>query len=80
VDFCALATASGYPKALAASDPDELREHVDWRAAGLRFVHVPILPGVPGDLPRPTMPPADVAARLRAHLGPRVPAWSGATP
>ncbi len=71
VDFCALALACGYPQALAASDPDELREYVDWRAPGLRFVHVPIRPGVTGALPRPTVTPAEVAARLRAHLGPR---------
>lgn len=71
VDFCAVARACGYPRALAASDPDELREYVDWRAPGLRFVHVPIRPGVPDKLPRPTVQPAEVAERLRAYLGPR---------
>ena len=71
VDFCALALACGYPQALAASDPDELREYVDWRTPGLRFVHVPIRAGVSGALPRPSITPAEVAARLRAHLGPR---------
>lgn len=71
VDFCALAAAAGYPRVMVASDPDELREHVDWRAAGLRLVHVPICPGVADDLPRPATAPAEVAARLRQHLGPR---------
>ncbi len=71
VNFCAVATASGYPRVLAASDPDEVREYVDWRAPGLCFVHVPIQPGVPEGLPRPTLAPAEVAARLRQHLGPR---------
>jgi phosphonopyruvate decarboxylase len=70
VDFCALAAAAGYPRVLAASDPDELREYVDWRAAGLRLVHVPIRGGVATDLPRPTVTPAEVAERLRRHLGP----------
>lgn len=72
VDFCAVAQACGYPRTLAASDPDELREHVDWRAPGLRFIHVPIRPGVPDNLPRPTVQPADVARRLREYLGPRL--------
>ncbi len=71
VDFRAVATACGYPRVLSASDPDELRELVDWRTPGLGFVHVPIRPGVPSDLPRPAITPAQVAGRLRAHLGPR---------
>jgi phosphonopyruvate decarboxylase len=71
VDFCALAAASGYARVSSASDPDELREHVDWRMPGLRFIHVPIHPGVAPGLPRPKMPPPEVAARLRACLGPR---------
>jgi len=72
VDFCALAAASGYPRVLAASDPDEVREYVDWRAPGLRFLHVPIRAGVAAALPRPAMTPAEVAQRLRGHLGPRL--------
>jgi phosphonopyruvate decarboxylase len=72
VDFCAVASACGYPRTLAASDPDELREYVDWRAPGLRFIHVPIRPGIRDALPRPTITPAEVAARLREYLGPRL--------
>ncbi len=71
VDFRALAAASGYARVLSASDPDELRELVDWRVPGLGFIHVPIRPGVARELPRPAITPAQVAARLRAHLGPR---------
>jgi len=71
VDLAALAVAAGYPRALVVSDPDELREYVDWRAPGLRLLHVPIRPGVAADLPRPRTTPAEVAARLRQHLGPR---------
>lgn len=69
VDFRALARAVGYPRAMIVSDPDELREYVDWRAPGLRLLHVPIRPGIAADLPRPEMGPAEVAARLRRHLG-----------
>jgi phosphonopyruvate decarboxylase len=71
VDFCALAAASGYPRVMAASDPDELREYADWRLPGLRLIHVPLRPGVPSSLPRPTIEPREVAARLRRYLGPR---------
>ncbi len=72
IDFCALAAAAGYPRVMVVNDADELREHVDWRAPGLRLLHVPIQPGVAPDLPRPTSTPAEVAARLRSCLGPRL--------
>jgi phosphonopyruvate decarboxylase len=58
VDFCALAAASGYPSAAALAE----------RGGGPRFIHVPILPGVPDRLPRPTVTPSEVAARLSAFL------------
>lgn len=76
IDFCGLATAAGYPQALTVTDPDELREFVDWRPPRLRLLHVPIQPGVPEGLPRPTIRPQEVAARLREHLGPRLVAES----
>jgi len=69
VDFCTLARAAGYPRTMLVTDPDELREYVDWRPPGLRLLHVPIRPGVAENLPRPELGPAEVAARLRAHLG-----------
>ncbi len=69
VDFCALAAASGYPMTLAAATPASLAAALSDRRPGLRFIHVPIVPGIPDRLPRPTMTPAEVAARLRAHLG-----------
>jgi phosphonopyruvate decarboxylase len=69
VDFCALAAASGYPAAVAAADPAELGAALSERQPGLRFIHAPIVPGIPERLPRPTISPAEVAARLRVHLG-----------
>ncbi len=71
IDFCALAAAAGYPKVIAIGDMEALRAELAWRAMGLRFVHVPVLPGVMPDLPRPQITPAEVAARLRGHLAAR---------
>lgn len=74
VDFCAIARGAGYPSVAAVVEPASLRAALADRAPGLRFFHVPVLPGVLPGLPRPSMPPAAVAERLRAWLGPRGPA------
>lgn len=68
MDFCALAAAAGYPSVAATPDPAALGAMIAQRDAGLAFIHVPILPGVSARLPRPTMAPAAVAARLRTAL------------
>jgi len=68
VDFCALAAAAGYPGVAATADPAALGSMIAKRDAGLAFIHAPILPGVSAGLPRPTMTPEAVAARLRAGL------------
>jgi phosphonopyruvate decarboxylase len=68
VDFCAIAAAAGYPSVAATADPAALGAMIAKREAGLAFIHVPIVPGVPAGLPRPAMTPADVAARLRNLL------------
>ncbi|HEY5558153.1 MAG TPA: phosphonopyruvate decarboxylase [Steroidobacteraceae bacterium] len=69
VDFCALAAASGYPSTAAAAEPAALAAALSNRHPGLRFIHAPIVPGIPKRLPRPAVAPAENAARLRAHLG-----------
>jgi phosphonopyruvate decarboxylase len=69
VDFCALAAASGYPEVAIAADPAALTRALSARSPGPRFIYVPVIPGVVASLPRPPMTPAEVAARLRAHLG-----------
>jgi len=69
VDFCALAAASGYPSASAAADPAALAAALTARRPGLQFIHAPIMAGISERLPRPTVAPAEVAARLRAYLG-----------
>lgn len=68
LDFCNLALACSYPTALALADPAELGRALADRTPGLRFLHVPVLPGVPDQLPRPTIGPAGVAARFAAFL------------
>ena len=68
VDFCALAAASGYPSAAAVADPASLGAALSERRPGLQFIYAPIVAGIPERLPRPTVAPAEVAARLRAHL------------
>jgi phosphonopyruvate decarboxylase len=70
VDFPALAVASGYPAAVTLADPAAVAARLMARRAALDFIHVPIRPGVPGALPRPTVTPPAVVARLRAWLGP----------
>ncbi|MGQ0430147.1 MAG: phosphonopyruvate decarboxylase [Gammaproteobacteria bacterium] len=68
VDFCAIAAGSGYPAVSAVGEAGALAAAVAERRAGPHFIHVPILPGVPDKLPRPTITPPEVAARLTAWL------------
>lgn len=64
MDWCALASACGYPEVTRLSRPEEL---VGWLAGGpgLRFAHVPILAGTPAGLPRPALPMPEQALRFR---------------
>ncbi len=67
IDFGAVAAACGYARIETASTPAELDAILRQPTTELTFVHAPILPGVP-ELPRPSITPAAVAARFRAHL------------
>jgi phosphonopyruvate decarboxylase len=67
IDFPGLAAACGYERVETVTAPDELGVVLQQSTDQLTFVHAPILPGVP-ELPRPSITPAEVAARLRAHL------------
>jgi phosphonopyruvate decarboxylase len=71
VDFCGIAAGAGYPDVHAAATGGEVLALLSDRRPGLRFLHVPVLPGVAAALPRPSMSPAAVAARFRAWLGPK---------
>ena len=70
VDFGAIAAACGYARVERVSSPAELAGILEQPTTGLTFVQAPILAGVP-ELPRPSITPAEVAARLRAHLRPQ---------
>jgi phosphonopyruvate decarboxylase len=68
VDLVAIAAASGYPIAKRVADAQELaRLFVEPRGA-LTFVSAAVAPGVPDDLPRPSITPPQVTQRLREHL------------
>lgn len=69
VDFCAIAAASGYPIVEEIADPQTLVSALANNRGTLSFYHVPIKPGVPEALPRPSITPADVALRLQHFLG-----------
>jgi len=68
VNFPAIAAASGYHSISSQADPKAVAAIVAGETTGPVFVHVPTLPGVPDDLPRPTTTPAEVATRLRSFL------------
>lgn len=71
VDFCAIAAASGYRDVRSLAQPDDLAAALEAAfasAGGPVFIHAPILPGVPDDLPRPSITPAEVGQRLREFL------------
>ncbi|MBT8422729.1 MAG: phosphonopyruvate decarboxylase [Gammaproteobacteria bacterium] len=71
VDFCAIAAASGYRDVKSVAAPADVAAAVAESMAarsGPVFVHAPTLPGVPEQLPRPSVTPAEVATRLRAFL------------
>jgi phosphonopyruvate decarboxylase len=70
VDFAAIASACGYALALDGEDLgiiDRVIEADD--ADGARFARLSIATGTASDLPRPSITPEDVRARLQIHLG-----------
>jgi phosphonopyruvate decarboxylase len=69
VDFCQLAAGSGYARVDRLADPSGLADWLNAPRSGPAFLHVPISPGTPSDLPRPKEPPPAVARRFAAQLG-----------
>ena len=68
IDLPAIAAASGYARVDAAATAEALQRSLEATPAGPAFLYDPILPGVPDELPRPDIAPAQVAERLRAWL------------
>jgi len=70
ISFAAIAAACGYASAVESDDPAVLDEVYAAPALdGPRFVRLAIRSGTPSDLPRPTITPVDVKARLMRHIG-----------
>lgn len=67
-DLAAVAAACGYAHVERVADAEDLGARLTADVRGPRFLHARTLPGVPEGLPRPTIRPDEVAARLRAHL------------
>ncbi|MGI9264933.1 MAG: phosphonopyruvate decarboxylase [Gammaproteobacteria bacterium] len=67
-DFCAMAAACGYTSIHAIDDPEKIAPLMSSTMSGPSFIRAAICPGVPADLPRPDIMPADVAKRLRSAL------------
>ena len=68
VDLSAIAAASGYARVDSVATPAGLRDALEAARVGPVFIEVPILPGVPDELPRPEISPAQVAERLAEWL------------
>jgi phosphonopyruvate decarboxylase len=68
IDFCAIAAACGYPRVHKVAGVQELQALLNSNDGELSFIHVKMLPGVPDDLPRPSVTPGQVAQRLRRFL------------
>ncbi len=68
VDFAAVAQACGYPRVVRARDAEELRRAVGSEEPGPTLVHAYTNPRPDRRLPRPTVSPAEVAARFRSWL------------
>ncbi len=68
-DFCGVAAACGYPRVARPATAEAVGGLLGGTAPGPLFAHVPVRPGTPADLPRPTVTPEAVAVRLRDHLG-----------
>jgi phosphonopyruvate decarboxylase len=74
ISFAGVAAACGYASAIEGDDLSLVDTLLDQRhsvheARGPRFARLTIRRGAPDGLPRPTISPADVKARLMRHLG-----------
>jgi phosphonopyruvate decarboxylase len=69
MSFAGVASACGYPVVMEGDDLTLLDElFARKNETGPRFLQLKTRPGVPADLPRPTVTPEQVTARLMAHI------------
>ncbi len=68
IDFPAIAAACGYPRSTRTTSVEEFAAFVEQGGSELSFLHTKILPGIPDDLPRPSVTPARVSWRLRRFI------------
>jgi phosphonopyruvate decarboxylase len=68
INLGAIAAACGYEKVAVAQTPGQLEVLVQSSEEKLTFLHVKIQPGVPSQLPRPSVAPPQVAQRLRQFI------------
>lgn len=72
VSFASIAAACGYGFAIEGDDASVLDRVFDAASvAGPRFACIRTRPGAPDGLPRPSMTPEQVSARLMQHIGHR---------
>ncbi|WP_206956424.1 phosphonopyruvate decarboxylase [Trinickia acidisoli] len=74
VSFAGVAAACGYASAIEGDDVSLVdlllaKKTPDATRSGPRFGHLTIRRGTPDGLPRPTITPTDVKARLMRHIG-----------
>jgi phosphonopyruvate decarboxylase len=67
-DFAQIAAASGYPVAIRARGLDDIAATLDAPSGDLSLIHVKTQISNGKGLPRPSITPRAVAARLREHL------------
>jgi phosphonopyruvate decarboxylase len=70
VSFAHLAAACGYAASLETDDLEQMAAWLDAPPlSGPRFARLLTRPGTPKELPRPSIAPSDVTARLMRHIG-----------
>ncbi|MEX2482897.1 MAG: phosphonopyruvate decarboxylase [Gammaproteobacteria bacterium] len=67
-EFAAIARACGYASVLRGDTLADLEQLLE-SEIGPAFLHLKIRPGAAADLPRPTITPVQVRARLMQHIG-----------
>jgi phosphonopyruvate decarboxylase len=70
VDAAGIAASCGYPDVRRLDGVDDVRALLGAATTTCTFAHVKIRSGVPDDLPRPAVTPAEVARRFRSALQP----------